>query len=66
MNRIDAYDKTVRQVLDNNKYIVDFFQREYQWEDTHVLQLLDDLVTRFLLNYKEKHRISEVKQYNKY
>ncbi|MHA1828360.1 MAG: GmrSD restriction endonuclease domain-containing protein [Candidatus Heimdallarchaeaceae archaeon] len=66
MNDIDADDQTIRQVLDNKKYIVDFFQREYQWQSEHVLQLLDDLITKFLANYKKSHSIQDVKKYEKY
>jgi len=39
------------------KYIVDFFQREYRWQKRHVEQLIDDLSTKFLTNYKRSQKI---------
>jgi len=36
-NIIRADDKSIREMLDKTKYIVDFFQREYRWEREQVL-----------------------------
>lgn len=66
MNEIHADDKTIREVLDKVKYIVDFFQREYRWERKHIEQLIDDLTTKFLSNYKESDDRKEVQKYEKY
>lgn len=66
MNKIDANDRTVRQVLDKVKYIVDFFQREYRWERKHIEQLIDDLTTKFLTNYNKTHKRRDVQNYDKY
>jgi len=66
MKEIRAEDKTVRQVLDKVKYVVDYFQREYRWERKHVEQLIDDLTTRFLSNYKETHSRKDVQNYERY
>jgi len=66
MKEIRAEDKTVRQVLDKVKYIVDYFQREYRWERKHVEQLIDDLTTKFLSNYKETHSRKDVQNYERY
>lgn len=66
MNEIHADDKTVRQVLDKVKYIVDFFQREYRWQRKHIEQLIDDLSTKFITNYKESHERPEVQEYELY
>jgi len=66
INKIHADDKTVREVLDNVKYIIDFFQREYRWGRKHIEQLLDDLTTKFLANYKETHDRKEVQNYERY
>lgn len=66
MKEIRAEDKTVRQVLDKVKYVVDYFQREYRWERKHVEQLIDDLTTKFLSNYKETHSRKDVQNYERY
>ena len=66
MKEIHADDKTVRDVLDKVKYIVDFFQREYRWEKKHVEQLIDDLTSKFLSSYEGSHDRKEVKNYERY
>jgi uncharacterized protein with ParB-like and HNH nuclease domain len=66
MKEIHADDKTVRDVLDKVKYIVDFFQREYRWERKQIEQLIDDLTTKFLANYDDTHERKEVKNYDRY
>lgn len=37
-NKIDADDKTLREILDKQKYTIDYFQREFRWERKHCLQ----------------------------
>jgi len=66
INEIHADDKTVREVLDKAKYIIDFFQREYRWGRKHVEQLLDDLTTKFLSNYDKSHERKDVQNYERY
>ena len=39
-SKIEAKDKTTREVLDQKKYTIDFFQREYKWERKHIEQLI--------------------------
>ena len=63
---IDASAKSVRQVLDKVKYIVDFFQREYRWQRKHIEQLIDDLTTKFFANYDPSHERREVQDYERY
>lgn len=63
---IDASDKSIRQVLDKVKYIVDFFQREYRWQRKHIEQLIDDLTTKFFGNYDASHERTEVQNYGRY
>jgi len=46
-HKIDADDRTVFQVLNDRKYTVDFFQREYSWEQKHISQLVTDLASDF-------------------
>jgi len=63
---IDANDRSVRQILDKMKYTIDVFQREYKWEQKHMEQLIDDLTSKFLNNYKEDHSREDVASYGKY
>ena len=65
-NKIDADDKTLREILDKQKYTIDYFQREYRWERKHIEQLLVDLETSFFSNYNAKHEREDVENYNSY
>lgn len=58
--------KTVRELLTNQKYSIDYYQREYKWETKHVQELIDDLSNKFLEFYKSGHVRTDVKKYGHY
>lgn len=66
LNKIEAHDRTVNEVLDKKKYTIDIFQREYKWERKHIEQLLSDLLSRFFVNYDENHTRKQVENYSRY
>ncbi len=66
MTTINARTKSVRQLLSNVKYNIDFYQREYAWERRHVQELIDDLAGRFLAAYDVRHERSAVQHYQHY
>ncbi len=65
-NKIEAHDRSIDDVLNNKKYTVDYFQREYNWEEKHIEQLVSDLTSTFLMEYKEEHQRTHVEKYNVY
>jgi len=65
-NKIEANDRSILEVLDKKKYTVDYFQREYSWEQKHIEQLVTDLASAFLANYEAAHERTEVENYNTY
>lgn len=65
-NKIEANDRSISDILDKKKYTIDYFQREYKWQQKHVIELLSDLETSFFNSYKEEHERSEVEGYNSY
>ncbi len=65
-NKIEAHDRSVHEVLNNKKYMVDYFQREFKWEERHVEQLISDLASAFLNEYRPEHQRKEVENYNSY
>jgi len=64
--KIDADDKTLVEILKEQKFSIGYFQREYRWERKHIEQLIDDLETSFMNNYDPKHKHPEVAKYNSY
>lgn len=65
-HKIDADDRSVFDVLNERKYTVDYFQREYSWEQKHIDQLITDLTSTFLGVYKEGDPRTSVQHYNTY
>jgi len=65
-NKIEAHDRTVAYVLEDKKYTVDYFQREYNWQRRHIEQLITDLTGAFLSEYEEGDLRTEGENYNNY
>ena len=53
-------------LLSNKRYGLDFYQREYSWEDAQVAELIDDLTSRFLHQYDPAHERQQVASYRPY
>jgi len=65
-NKIEAHDRKVFEVLENRKYTVDYFQREYNWQRKHIEQLITDLTNAFLDEYQEGDTRTDGENYNNY
>ncbi len=65
-NKIEADDKTLREILDTQKYSIDYFQREYRWERKHIEQLLADLEASFFSKFNPEDQREDVERYNSY
>jgi len=62
---IHAKEKSVMDLL-GSKYAVDFYQREYKWEEKQIDDLVDDLAAAFDENYDNSHEQPDVEQYGPY
>lgn len=65
MQKVNSYTKTVQELL-ANKYTLDYYQREYNWQKGQVEEFLDDLTNKFLENYEENHNPEAVDNYGYY
>ena len=65
-NKIVADAVTLRTLLNEQKFTIGYFQREYRWEERHMVQLVDDLTGTFLNDYDPEHDRKEVANYNTY
>jgi len=66
LKTIDGRAKTVRELLDGARYTIDFYQREYAWQQRQVHELIDDLTGKFLESYQdgdERHDVAEYQHY---
>ena len=50
--QIGAFARSLRDLLQNRRYSLDFHQREYRWGERQIAELLEDLTKRFLANYE--------------
>ncbi len=65
-NKIDATDTSINSLLKEQKFSIDYFQREYRWQEKHIKLLVEDVTTTFLKSYKEGDKRSEVANYQNY
>jgi hypothetical protein len=66
MKKILGQAKTVRELLGGVKYSVDYYQREYKWQDKQIRELIDDLSDKFLEEYQPTHARTKVEDYPRY
>lgn len=65
-NKIEATDTTIKNLLENQKFYIDYFQREYRWKENHIKLLIEDLSTTFLKSYAPIDKRSAVANYQNY
>ncbi len=63
---IKGNDRSVNDILNNKRYKIDYFQREYRWETKHVEKLLEDLEAKFLTSYKKTDTREDISRYGRY
>lgn len=65
-NKIEAQHRNLYEVLNAQKYTVDYFQREYSWQEKHIEQLVTDLTSAFLAEYTVGDQREQGESYNNY
>lgn len=66
MRKISGTEKTFKQLLQNTKYSIHYYQREYAWQYKQVQELVDDLTDEFLNWYDPAHDRADVASYGVY
>ena len=66
MRPIDGNAKSVRDLLKDVKYSIDYYQREYRWETKQVRELIEDLTNAFLGTYEQGMSRARVSQFPHY
>ena len=64
-NKIDGQGMSLTQVFED-RYVIDYFQREYKWEKKHIEQLLYDLDFAFHESYQDGDTIDDIPNYKPY
>lgn len=66
MKEIQGDAKTIRMVLANRKFGIDYYQRDYRWSEKHVQDLIEDLTDSFLEDYDPNDDPPDHKGYGRY
>ena len=66
MKEILGKAKTIRELLKGVKYSIDYYQREYRWQDKQISELIEDLSGKFFEDYQPGHERSKVGDYAHY
>lgn len=66
MKKIEGSPKNLKQLLQNTKYSIHYYQREYMWQRKHIEELIDDLTSEFLEYYKTGDPRQAVADYGAY
>ena len=64
--KIEGKAKSVRELLSGAKYTIDYYQREYRWQQKQMMELINDLSGTFLTDYEEGHPRQKVETYRHY
>lgn len=66
MQEIQAKTRSVRELLSDTKYGIDYYQREYKWQKKQMEELVTDLTGAFLEEYLPTHERKDVAGYGHY
>ena len=66
MKKIEGAPKSLKQLLQNTKYSIHYYQREYMWQRKHIEELIDDLTSEFLDYYVLGDSRQKVQDYGAY
>src|SRR5262245_53081813 len=65
MDRIGGQAWTIRMLF-GRRFVIDHYQREYQWEKSHLQDLINDLTTRYLAQRRPEHELRDVATFEPY
>ena len=66
MSTITPLYRSVKDLLNNQIFAIDEYQREYKWGRENILELVNDLRAKFFASYQEGHDTSKVAGYEDY
>lgn len=58
--------KTVQDLLKDEKFSIDDYQREYKWDKKQIEELISDLTSKFLSHFQPGHETKAVSGYDNY
>ena len=65
-NHIEAKNKPLVEILTNNRFKIDVFQREYRWKRKQIEAMISDLYSNFMRYYNTGDGMEQVETYGTY
>lgn len=66
MSIISPHYRSIRELLQGQSFSIDEYQREYKWEEKHIVELISDLLTKFQSAYLPGDETKSVNNYEGY
>ena len=66
MKEITGVARTIREILKDQRYSIDYYQREYRWQTKQIRELLEDLSEQFGNSYTVGDDREAVRDYEHY
>ncbi|MEV6303323.1 DUF262 domain-containing protein [Actinoplanes sp. NPDC051861] len=63
---VTAKDQSVAALFDKRSFILDYYQRDYVWEEPQITRLMNDLSRKFLAQWSDRHSLRDVSSYDPY
>lgn len=65
-NKIEATNTNIKSLLKDQKFYIDYFQREFRWKSSHINLLMEDLTSKFMKSYDPADKRPAVSGYDSY
>lgn len=66
MKEIKGKEKSIRMLLENTRFSIDYYQREYKWQLKQLQELIEDLSGKFIESYEEGDERTAIQNYENY
>ncbi len=63
---VSGREQSVDALFSTESFALDYYQREYVWEEPQVARLINDLSRKFLAQWSEEHSLRDVSSYDPY
>jgi Protein of unknown function DUF262/Restriction Enzyme Adenine Methylase Associated len=63
---VKAHEQSVDALFNTESFTLDYYQREYVWDEPQVARLMNDLSRKFLAQWSEEHTLHDVRSYDPY
>src|SRR4051812_17786206 len=63
---VSAREQSVDALFKTESFGLDYYQRDYVWEEPQIARLMSDLSRKFLVQLRDEHTLQDVSSYDPY